>query len=31
MFNIEKILAEYGLTSERYEALLKDCADKVHK
>ena len=31
MFNIEEILAEYGLTPERYEALLKDCADKVHK
>lgn len=31
MFNIEKILDEYGLTSERYEELLKDCSDKVHK
>lgn len=31
MFNIEEILAEYGLTPERYEELLKDCADKVHK
>ena len=31
MFDIEKILAEYGLTSERYEELLKDCSDKVHK
>lgn len=31
MFNIEEILAEYGLTPERYEELLKDCSDKVHK
>ncbi len=31
MFNIEAILAEYGLTPERYEELLKDVADKVHK
>lgn len=31
MFDIETILAEYGLTPERYEELLKDCADKVHK
>ena len=31
MFNIEETLAEYGLTPERYEELLKDCADKVHK
>lgn len=31
MFNIDEILAEYGLTPERYEKLLKDCADKVHK
>lgn len=31
MFNIEEILANYGLTTERYEELLKDCADKVHK
>ena len=31
MFDIEAILAEYGLTPERYEELLKDCADKVHK
>ena len=31
MFNIEEILAEYGLAPERYEELLKDCADKVHK
>ena len=31
MFNIEEILAEYGLTQERYEELLKDCASKVHK
>lgn len=31
MFNIEEILAEYGLTPERYEELLKDTSDKVHK
>ena len=31
MFDIETILAEYGLTPERYEELIKDCADKVHK
>ena len=31
MFNIEEILAEYGLTPERYEDLLKDCSNKVHK
>lgn len=31
MFDIERTLAEYGLTSERYEELLKDCSDKVHK
>lgn len=31
MFNIENTLAEYGLTPERYEELLKDCSDKVHK
>lgn len=31
MFDIEKTLAEYGLTPERYEVLLKDCSDKVHK
>ena len=31
MFNIEEILAEYGLTPERYEELLKDCSNKVHK
>lgn len=31
MFDVEKILAEYGLTPERYENLLKDCSDKVHK
>lgn len=31
MFDIEKTLAEYGLTPERYEILLKDCSDKVHK
>lgn len=31
MFDIEKTLAEYGLTSERYEELLKDCSDKVYK
>ena len=31
MFDIEKILTEYGLTQEKYEELLKDCSDKVHK
>lgn len=31
MFDIEKTLAEYGLTPERYEELIKDCSDKVHK
>ena len=31
MFDIEKILADYGLTPERYEELLKDCSDKVAK
>ena len=31
MFNIETILSEYGLTPERYEELLKDCSEKVHK
>lgn len=31
MFDIERILAEYGLTPEKYEELLKDCSDKVHK
>ena len=31
MFDIENTLAEYGLTPERYEELLKDCSDKVHK
>ena len=31
MFDIEAILAEYGLTTERYEELLKDCSDKVHR
>jgi hypothetical protein len=31
MFNIEEVLAEYGLTPERYEELLKECSDKVHK
>lgn len=31
MFDIENILAEYGFTTEKYEELLKDCSDKVHK
>lgn len=31
MFDIEKILTEYNLTTEQYEELLKDCSDKVHK
>lgn len=31
MFDIEKTFAEYGLTPEKYEELLKDCSDKVAK
>lgn len=31
MFDIEKILTEYNLSTEQYEELLKDCSDKVHK
>lgn len=31
MFDIEKKLLEYGLTTDSYEQLLKDCSDKVHK
>lgn len=31
MFDIEKTLSDFGLTPERYEELLKDCSDKVHK
>lgn len=31
MFDIEETLSDFGLTPERYEALLKDCSDKVHK
>ena len=31
MFDIEGILKEYGLSPERYEELLKDCSDKVHR
>ena len=31
MFDIEKTLSEFGLTQEKYEELLKDCSDKVHK
>ena len=31
MFDIEKVLVEYGFTPEKYEELLKDCSDKVHK
>ena len=31
MFDIERTFAEYGLTPERYEELLKDCSDKVYK
>lgn len=31
MFDIEKTLSEFGLTPEKYEELLKDCSDKVHK
>ena len=31
MFDIEKTLSDFGLTPEKYEKLLKDCADKVHK
>lgn len=31
MFDIEGILAEYGLTNEKYEDLLRDCSNKVHR
>lgn len=31
IYNFEKELAKYGLTTETYEALLKDCSDKVQK
>ena len=31
MFDIEKTLSDFGLTPEKYEELLKDCSDKVHK
>ena len=31
MFSVKDTLAEYGLTSERYEEFLKDCSDKVHR
>lgn len=31
MFDIEKTLSEFGLTPEKYEELLNDCSDKVHK
>ena len=31
MFDIEKTLSDFGLTPDRYEELLKDCSDKVHK
>lgn len=31
MFDIEKTLSDFGLTVGRYEELLKDCSDKVHK
>ena len=31
IYDFEKELAKYGLTTESYEALLKDCSDKVQK
>lgn len=31
IYDFEKELAKYGLTTETYEALLKDCSDKVQK
>ena len=31
MFDIEKVLAEYGLSVEQYENLLKECSDKTYK
>lgn len=31
LFDIEKTLSDFGLTSEKYEELLKDCSDKVHR
>jgi hypothetical protein len=31
MFDIEKTLAEYGLTPTTYEEMLRQCSDKVHK
>lgn len=31
MFDIEKVLAEYGLSVEQYEKLLKECSDKTYK
>ena len=31
IYDFEKELAKYGLTTDTYEALLKDCSDKVQK
>ena len=31
MFDVEKVLAEYGLSVEQYENLLKECSDKTYK
>jgi predicted phosphodiesterase len=31
IYDFERELAKYGLTTESYEALLKDCSDKVQK
>lgn len=31
MFNIEETLSEYGLTPEKYEELLTDCQNRVHR
>lgn len=31
IYDFEKELAKYGLTTETYEALLKECSDKVQK
>lgn len=31
MYDFEQEIAKYGLTCESYEALLKDCSDKVQK
>ena len=31
MYNFEEIFAQYGLTTDTYEQLLEDCANKVSK